>query len=70
MSNPQEPPRKEVTYLGKYLAFGIVGMGMVVSIFMENSGVPENIARIPYILLGALVLSVAIPMAFCRRVVR
>ena len=70
MSNPQEPPRKEVTYLGKFLALGILGTGMIVSIFIENVGVPENVERIPYILLGALVLSVAIPMAFCRRVVR
>lgn len=70
MSNPQEPPRKEVTVRGKFLAFGIIGIGLVVSIFIENFGAPENVRRIPYILLGALVLSIAIPMAFYRRVVR
>jgi len=70
MSNSQEPARKEVTIRGKFLAFGIVGTAMVASIFIENFGTPENVRRIPYILLGALVLSIAIPMAFYRRVVR
>jgi len=70
MSNPQEPPRKEVTVSGKLLAFSIIGMAMIASIYIENFGTPENVKRIPYILLGALLVSVVIPMAFYRRVVR
>ena len=70
MGNPQEPPRKEVTSRGKLLSFSIVGTAMVISIFLENSGKPENIEMIPYVLLGALALSVAVPMLFFRRVIR
>ena len=70
MQDSQLQGRKEVSGRGKFLAFGIIGIGLVVSIFIEKFGAPESIRNIPYILLGALVLAIAIPMAFYRRPVR
>jgi hypothetical protein len=62
--------RREVSGRGKFLAFGIIGIGLIVSIFIEKFGAPESIRNIPYILLGALVLAIAIPMAFYRKSIR
>jgi hypothetical protein len=62
--------RREVSGRGKFLAFGIIAIGLIVSIFIEKFGAPESIRNIPYILLGALVLAIAIPMAFYRRPIR
>lgn len=64
------PVRKEVSGRGKFLAFGIIAIALIVSIFIEKFGAPESIRNIPYILLGGVVLAVAIPMAFYRRPIR
>jgi hypothetical protein len=70
MQEIQGEVRKEVSVRGKFLAFGIIGMALIVSIFIEKFGAPESIRNIPYILLGAVVLAIAIPMAFYRKPIR
>lgn len=62
--------RKEVSGRGKFLAFGIIGLGLIVSIFIEKFGAPETAKNIPYILAAAVVLAIAIPLAFYRRPIR
>lgn len=68
--NNHEPVRKEVSGRGKFLAFGIIGMSLIVSIFIEKFGAPETVRNIPYILLGGVALAIAIPMAFYRKPIR
>jgi hypothetical protein len=70
MQDIEGPVRKEVSGRGKFLAFGIIGLALIVSIFIEKFGAPETVRNIPYILLGAVVLAIAIPMAFYRRPIR
>jgi len=70
MQDVQGEVRKAVSVRGKFLAFGIIGMALIVSIFIEKFGAPESIRNIPYILLGAVVLAIAIPMAFYRKPIR
>ncbi|MBX9752644.1 MAG: hypothetical protein K5Q68_23855 [Roseococcus sp.] len=70
MQDTQVEVRKEVSGRGKFLAFGIIGLALIVSIFIEKFGAPESIRNIPYILLGAVVLAIAIPMAFYRKPIR
>lgn len=70
MQDIEAPVRKEVSGRGKFLAFGIIGLALIVSIFIEKFGAPETVRNIPYILLGAVVLAIAIPMAFYRRPIR
>ncbi|WPB86873.1 hypothetical protein [Sediminicoccus rosea] len=70
MQENAAPARKEVSGRGKFLAFGIIGIGLIVSIFIEKFGAPESHRNIPYILAGAVVLAIGIPMAFYRKPVR
>lgn len=70
MPDTETQPRKEVSGRGKFLAFGIIGMALTASIFIEKFGAPESVKNIPYILLGAVVLAIAIPMAFYRKPIR
>lgn len=70
MQDMQRQGRKEVSGRGKFLAFGIIAIGLIVSIFIEKFGAPDSIRNIPYILLGALLLAIAIPLAFYRQPVR
>lgn len=70
MQDTQRQGRKEVSGRGKFLAFGIIAIGLIISIFIEKFGAPDSIRNIPYILLGALILAIAIPLAFYRQPVR
>lgn len=70
MQDSQVEVRKEVSGRGKFLAFGIIGIGLIVSIFIEKFGGPDSVRNIPYILLGSVVLAIAIPMTFYRRPIR
>jgi hypothetical protein len=70
MQDSQVEVRKEVSGRGKFLAFGIIGLALIVSIFIEKFGAPESARNIPYILLAAVVLAIAIPMAFYRKPIR
>lgn len=70
MQDHQETVRKEVSGRGKFLAFGIIGTTLIISIFIEKFGAPESIRNIPWILLGGVVLAFAIPLAFYRRPMR
>lgn len=70
MQEDQMPARKEVSIRGKFLGFGIIGTAVVASIVIETFGAPETVRNIPWILLGAVVLAIAIPMAFYRRPVQ
>ncbi|MBS7790912.1 hypothetical protein KTR66_12945 [Roseococcus sp. SDR] len=70
MQDNTMPVRKEVSGRGKFLAFGIIGLALMVSIFIEKFGAPETAKNIPYILLIAVILAIAIPLAFYRRPIR
>jgi hypothetical protein len=70
MQESGAPVRKEVSGRGKFLAFGIIGLALIISIFIEKFGAPETAKNIPYILLAAVVLAIAIPMTFYRRPIR
>lgn len=62
--------RREVTIPGKFFGLGIVGCTVVASIYIEKFGAPETQANIPYMLLGALALSIILPMLLFRRPIR
>ena len=62
--------RREVTIGGKFFGLGIVGCTVIASIWIEKFGTPETQANIPYMLLGALALSIILPVLLFRRPVR
>ncbi len=70
MQGNDTPVRREVSGRGKFLAFGIIAIALIISIFIEKFGAPESIRNIPYILVGGLVLAIIIPMVFYRRPIR
>lgn len=67
---PAPEARREVTVAGKFLGLGIFGLGVVAVIMLEKFGGPVWEGRLPWLVLGALALGVAVPWAFCRRLVR
>lgn len=68
--NATADARREVTVGGKFFGLGIVGCTVIASIIIEKFGAPETQANIPYMLLGALVLSIALPLLLFRRPIR
>jgi hypothetical protein len=63
---PGATPRREVSWGGRLLGLGILGVAVIVVIGRENAGVTEHALPI----LGvALLCAVGIPMALFRRVV-
>lgn len=62
--------RREVTVGGKFFGLGIVGCTVIASIYLEKFGTPETQANIPYMLAGALALSIILPMLLFRRPIR
>ena len=67
---PAPEPRREVTVGGKFLGMGLFGLGLFAAIMLEKFGEPLWQGRLIWLVLGALVLAVAVPLVFCRRVVR
>lgn len=67
---PAPEPRREVTVGGKFLGLGIFGLGVIAAIMLEKFGGAVWQGRLIWLVLGALVLSVLVPWAFCRRMVR
>ncbi len=47
MQDTRTQMRREVSGWGNFPAFGIVGIGLVASIFIENFGAPETVKNIP-----------------------
>jgi hypothetical protein len=62
--------RKEVTVGGRFLGLGIIGCTVIFIIFVEKFGGPEWMPMVKWILLGALVAGVGLPLLFFRRTVR
>jgi hypothetical protein len=59
--------RTEVSVLGRFLGLGIVGSTVIFIIFLERFGSPDWMPMVKWMLLGALVAGVGIPMLFFRR---
>jgi Na+/melibiose symporter-like transporter len=62
--------QREVSVGGKFLGLGIVGLTVIACIILEKTGTPEDARRIPWYLLGSVVLGIVIPMLFFRRPIR
>lgn len=62
-----QPVRHEVSIAGRFVGFSIIGSTVVFIIFLEGFGSPEYLPWIKWMLLGALVAGVGIPMLFFRR---
>jgi len=63
-------PRTEVTVGGRFLGLAIIGSAVVFIIFLEKFGSPDWMPMVKWMLLGALVAGVGIPMLFFRRPAR
>jgi hypothetical protein len=62
-------PRREVSWGGRFLGVGIVGMTVLTIIVSENTGVTAVTSNAALILVVALAAAIAVPMAFFRRVI-
>ncbi len=68
MSSTVSPAKRtEVSVAGRFLGLGIVGSTVIFIMFLENFGAPEWMPLVKWMLLGALVAGVGIPMLFFRR---
>jgi len=63
----QPPVRHEVSLAGRFVGFSIIGSTVIFIIFLEAFGAPEYLPWVKWMLLGALVAGVGIPMLFFRR---
>lgn len=70
MSEATATKRTEVSVKGQFLGLGIIGSTVIAVIILESFGGPDWQPLFKWILLGALVLGVGIPMLLCRRPVR
>ncbi len=61
------PVQTEVSIRGRMVGMSILGSAVVLVIFLENLRVTAWMPYVLYILGGALVLAIAIPMLFFRR---
>ena len=64
------PPRREVSWGGRFLGLGIMGTVVIVVIAGENAGNAAITAHAAQILGAALVAAIGIPVALFRRTVR
>ncbi len=62
-----KPVRHEVSIAGRFVGFSIIGSAVLFIIFLEGFGAPEYQPMIKWMLLGALVAGVGIPLLFFRR---
>lgn len=63
----QRNPRHEVSIAGRFVGFSIIGATVIFIIFLEKFGAPHYQPWIKWMLLGALVVGVGIPLLFFRR---
>lgn len=66
-SREETPVRTEVSVRGRMVGMSIFGSAVILVIFLENLRVAAWMPYVLYILGGALVLAIAIPMLFFRR---
>lgn len=59
--------RHEVSIAGRFVGFSIIGSTVIFIIFLEKFGAPHYQPWIKWMLLGALVAGVGIPLLFFRR---
>lgn len=63
----QQNVRHEVSIAGRFVGFSIIGSTVIFIIFLEKFGAPHYQPWIKWMLLGALVAGVGIPLLFFRR---
>lgn len=63
----QGAARTEVSVAGRFIGLSIIGTAVIFVMFLEKFGSGEWLPLVKYILLGALALAVAVPLAFFRR---
>lgn len=61
------PKRTEVSVAGRLLGLGIIGSTVIAIMFLEGFGGPDWAPRFKWMVLGALVAGVGIPVLFFRR---
>jgi hypothetical protein len=61
--------KQEVTLAGRLLGLSILGSTVIFVIALESMGDAAWMPYVKYILLGALVLAIAVPLLFFRRTV-
>jgi hypothetical protein len=64
------PPRREVSWGGRFFGLGIMGTVVIVVIAGENSGNAAITANAAPILGAALAAAIGLPLALFRRTVR
>jgi len=62
-----KPVQHEVSLAGRLVGFSIIGSTVLFIIFLEGFGSPEYLPWIKWMLLGALVAGVGIPLLLFRR---
>jgi hypothetical protein len=65
----QSAGRTEVSVAGRLVGLSIMGTAVLVVMFLEEFGGGEWLPMVKYVLLGALVLAIGVPLAFFRRTV-
>lgn len=58
---------REVSTAGKFVGLTIIGSTVLFVIYLEGFGPAEYLPYVKWMLLGALVLGVGLPMLFFRR---
>jgi len=58
---------REVSTAGKFVGLTIIGSTVLFIIFLEGFGPPEYFPYFKWMMLGALVLGVGLPLLFFRR---
>jgi hypothetical protein len=61
--------RTEVSLAGRFIGLSIMGSAVLFVMVLEKYGSGEWLPAVKYVLFGALALSIAVPLAFFRRVV-
>ena len=65
-----EAPRREVSWGGRFLGVGIMGVPVIVVISAENAGNADVTSNAALILGLALAAAIAVPMTLFRRTIR
>jgi len=64
---PSRPPRHEVSLAGRFVGLSIIGSAVIFIIFLEGFGSPDYLPWVKWMLLGAAVAAVGVPLLFFRR---
>lgn len=68
-AEPGAAPRREVSWGGRMLGLGIIGVAVMVVIAGENAGNPNVTNNALPILGGALLGAIVLPLALFRRTI-